>query len=105
MDVSFVFGEFSIELAVTFFTWLIANWAYFEFRRTGDRGFKRLVAFCLGWPASFVTMLMVAEGSLPRVRDDDEGIAELVEEIKADRRLRRGSKPALPDGNAESLGD
>jgi len=79
--------------------WLLANIVYWDDRRRGrDDGFRRIVAFLLGWPATFVTFLVLTEGSVPPARRDDAGLDALVDRIREDR-LRRelGSAEPGPD--------
>ena len=39
--------------------WVIANLAYGSMARTGEQGFRRLAAFWLGWPGTFVSYIVV----------------------------------------------
>lgn len=83
--------------------WLLANVVYWDDRRRGrNEGFRRIVAFLFGWPATFVTFLVVTEGSVPPARRDDAGLDELVDRIREDRRRRElgssSSGPEEPDG-------
>ena len=39
--------------------WVIANLAYGSMVRTGEQGFRRLAAFWLGWPGTFVSYVVV----------------------------------------------
>lgn len=97
MDIGIGLGEYTLEVAVTLFAWIVANWAYLDFRRTGTRGFKRLVAFWMGWPATFLSLLVVRDGSQPRIQADDSGLEDLVHQIRRDR-LMRGGDPGSPLG-------
>ena len=83
-------AELTLGKIVAFLAWLIANWAYLDFCRRGESGFTRLVAFWMGLPTTFVTSLVVEEGSQPRMRQDDEGLEELFHDVRRDRRLRQG---------------
>ena len=74
-----------METIVGAILWVLANAVYVDMRRSGERGFKRLCAFWIGWPGTFVGMLSVDEESRPRVRMDDRGLKSLVEEIRRDR--------------------
>ena len=106
MSIEFVFGTLSFKVA-TSFAWLIANWAYLDFRRTGDGGFKRLVAFWMGWPMTFVTAMLVKNGSQPQIRLDDRNLDELVDEIRRDRLLRERSdrgRALPPEGDLPAGG-
>ncbi|HZD03918.1 MAG TPA: hypothetical protein VE173_03345 [Longimicrobiales bacterium] len=78
----------SVEMGVSTVLWLIANWVYLDLRRAGTRGFKRLLAFFLGFPTTVLLCVFVEEGSEPRIRDDGGDVDELVREIREDRLLR-----------------
>lgn len=87
---------------VAFVVWVVANLAYYDFRRDGVRGARRFFAFWFGWPTTFVTLLVVSEGDRERLRSDDEGLDELVREIRRDRALREGDRrPSLGEGGSE----
>ena len=90
-----------MEFLVGSILWIVANLAYLDDRRAGRRGFKRLVAFWLGWPWTFVTLLSVDEGSQPELRTDDEGLRELVREIRRDRRGRLAAPGPDPENQEE----
>ncbi len=83
------------------FVFVIANWTYLDFRRVDERGFKRFVAFWLGWPLTFLTKILVKNGSQPRMELDDQALGELVKEIRRDRLLRGRSaeERAIPSPN------
>lgn len=91
---SFEGARFGVEAVVALVAWLIANWAYLDFRRRGERGFKRVVAFFMGAPTTFATALWVTEGSQPRIREDDEDLDQLFREVRRDRLLRTGEGPS-----------
>jgi hypothetical protein len=79
--------------------WLVANGVYLDLRRKGEKGFARLVSFWLGMPVTLFSLMLVPEGSQPRIRpppDDDSG---LLEEVRRDRALRAG--PATEDDPGE----
>lgn len=80
---------------------IVANLVYFDMRRSGEHGFKRFLAFWLGSPVSFLTLLLVPEGRTLPVRGDDEGLNELVDEIRQDRESRRLGEPAAPPGSVD----
>ena len=70
--------------------WIMANVTYRSFVREGERGFKRLVAFWLGWPGTLVSAF-----SVPRTRrvssrefDESEEERKLLMEIRRDRSRR-----------------
>lgn len=83
------------------FVFVIANWTYLDFRRVDERGFKRFVAFWLGWPLSFLTKILVENGSQPGMELHDRDLGKLVKEIRRDRLLRARSEGerALPSRN------
>lgn len=83
--------ESVVQLVVWIFAFVVANWAYRDFVREGSGGFGRLVAFWMGFPATFATRLLVRERSETDMRDDDEGLDHLVREIRRDR-VRRGAE-------------
>lgn len=83
-------ADYALEVVVSVVAWLIANWAYMDFRRRGERGFKRVVAFFMGAPTTFATALWVEEGSEPRIRADDADLDQLLHEIRTDRAIRGG---------------
>jgi hypothetical protein len=85
--------DVSVELGVGLVAWILANWAYLELRRSGRRGFLRILAFFSGWPGTLGTLLVVEEGSRPRLELDDEGLDDLRREIRHDR-LRREREEA-----------
>lgn len=87
-----------VELGVGLVAWVLANWAYLELRRSGRRGFLRILAFFSGWPATLGIMMAVEDGSRPRLELDDEGLEELRREIRLDRirRERQESEGRLP---------
>lgn len=65
--------------------WILANAVYVDMRRQGAKGFKRLVAFWIGWPGTLVGMFSVDEASQPPIRSDDRDLRLLVEEVRRDR--------------------
>lgn len=79
--------------------WVLANLVYVEMRRRGEGGFKRLVAFWLGLPGTFVGMLVVDRRALPPIREDDEGMHGLVEEIRRERRQHLPPRPGEADAS------
>lgn len=79
--------------------WVLANLVYVEMRRRGEGGAKRLVAFWLGLPGTFVGMLVVDRRALPPIREDDEDMQGLVEEIRRERRQDLASRPGETDSS------
>jgi hypothetical protein len=81
--------------------WLVANVVYLDSRRKGTRGFRRLLAFWMGLPVTWFTLLVVKEASAPRIEpppDDEEG---LLAEVRRDRALRAGSESRQEPGRIE----
>ena len=61
--------------------WTLGNLAYWTFRSAGETGFKRIVAFWMGMPLTWVTLLAVREG-IPM--DDGDGlVGQEVRELRA----------------------
>ena len=67
---------------------VLAVFVYIDARRKGLGGFRRLAAFWFGFPATFFVMMLVRDGSQPAIRSHDEGITDLVAEIRKDRAAR-----------------
>jgi hypothetical protein len=88
--------------------WIIANFVYGSMVRDGRRGFRRLAAFYLGWPGTFLSYLTIKE---TRRRPDPEVEArvrahleleeerDLLLEIRRDR-ARRIARSKGGDGEA-----
>jgi len=73
-----------------FAVWLVANGVYADLRRKGEKGFARLVCFWLGLPVTWLSLLLVREGSQPRVRPPPDDVLGLLQDIRRDRALRAG---------------
>jgi hypothetical protein len=91
-----------VETIVAVILWVLANAVYVDMRRRGKRGFKRLCAFWLGWPGTFVGMLSVDEASQPTIRHDDRGLRDLLENIRRDRLVRGDVQHDGEDGLEEA---
>lgn len=91
-----------MEVVFAAILWVVANAVYAEMRREGRRGLRRLVAFWIGWPGTLVGLVSIDEGSQPPLRDDDHGLPDLVERIRADRadRIGGGSVESSPADRA-----
>ncbi len=85
--------------------WITANLAYSSMARNGEQGFGRLVAFCLGWPCTFVTYLNINPAKQVAEPEPDaryqtqlelEGERDLLFEIRRDR-ARRISRSRVGD--------
>jgi len=78
--------------------WLVANVVYLDMKRQGEHGLLRWVAFWMGTPTTWATLLLVREGSQPKVRGAPDDDAHLLEEIRRDRMLRDGGGLLPTDG-------
>lgn len=78
--------------------WTFANLLYVDLKRKGVGSFARVVAFWLGMPATWISLLVVREGRHPRVRPPPDDEEALLAEIRRDRALRiareRGAEAA-----------
>ncbi len=88
--------------------WIVANVVYGSMVRDGEHGFKRLAAFYLGWPGTFLSYLSIKQTRLvsdlevePRVRAqlELEEERDLLLEIRRDR-ARRIARSKGGDGEA-----
>ncbi len=73
--------------------WVAANGAYRSYVRDGEKGFKRLAAFCLGFPITLVSAFVVRPVKRvhgPRQAEDEE--RALLLEIRRDHALREASR-------------
>ena len=80
--------ETIVSAVVGFLVWVVANVVYADKRRRAVRGFARLLAFWLGLPGTFLSLLLVKEGSQPALDpppDDDES---LLAEVRRERTER-----------------
>ena len=73
--------------------WTVANVVYVDLRRKGERGFGRFVSFFAGMPATWLWLLMIREGELPRVGPPPDDEDRLLREIRVDRELRERGGP------------
>lgn len=83
-----------LQALVSFLVWLVANVVYLSRKRSGTRGFGRIVAFWLGSPTTWLVFLLVREGSGVAVAPPPDDEEALLEAIREDRRLRRGGDPS-----------
>jgi len=91
--------ESILQSVVGFLVWVVGNVVYVDKRRRGAHGFARFLAFWLGFPGTFLSKLLVIEGSQPALEpppDDEEAL--LIEVRKA-----RMERIEPPDG--ESAGE
>ena len=72
--------------------WIVATVAYVSYVRDGERGFKRLAAFWLGFPWTLCCAFIVPRSKRLREprRDELEDERTLLMEIRRDRALRIG---------------
>jgi len=70
--------------------WVVANFAYGSYLRDGERGFKRLAAFWLGFPLTLCSGFLIPRSRriTKSRRDEFEEERELLMEIRRDRALR-----------------
>lgn len=65
--------------------WLVSVAVYLDARRRGRRGFTRFVAFWVGFPATWISWLVVREGTQPDIQPPPDDEMALLEEIRRDR--------------------
>jgi len=90
-----------VEQLVGLVVWLVSIVVYVDARRRGRHGFTRLVSFWLGFPATWISLFVVREGSQPDIHPPPDDEAALLEEIRQDREAGRSLKDATgppPDG-------
>ena len=83
-----------LEKLVGFLVWAVANGVYLDMKRDGVHGFRRFLAFWLGTPTTWLTLLFVKEGSAARVKPPPDDEEALLARVREDRRLRRGEEEA-----------
>jgi hypothetical protein len=84
----------------------VANAVYFDMKRKGQHGFRRLLAFWFGNPVTWATFFLMREGSLPQVEPPPDDEQSLLTEVRRDRarRIAAGSEQAhesSPEADAE----
>ena len=83
-----------LEGIVGSLVWIVANLAYGSYVRDGERGFKRGLAFYLGFPGTLCSAFVIPRRKriTKSRRDEFEDEQELLREIRRDRarRLSRG---------------
>lgn len=82
-------GNF-VEGLVGLLVWIVANGVYLDMRRRGRRSFMRVVAFFLGLPATWLTLVLVRPGSQPDIAPPPDDEEALLREVRRDRVLRQG---------------
>lgn len=84
-----------LESVIAFVISVLAAWIYRDFRLEGEPStFKRIIAFCLGFPWS-VLVLATVEPEPDRVAGGDDG-ADLLEEIRRERESLDEPPPSAP---------
>ena len=85
---------------LTLLVWVVATVAYISYVRDGERGFKRLAAFWLGFPWTLCSAFIVRPSGRFREpkRDELEDEQALLMEIRRDRALRIRSAKAGDEG-------
>lgn len=84
--------DWFVKELVGLFLWLVANAVYLGAVRRGEGGFRRLVAFWIGLPGTFVTLVAVKEGSQPVVEPPPDDEAALLEDVRRSRALEAGTE-------------
>ncbi len=69
----------------------VANLVYFDLKRRGRQGWTRIFAFWVGTPFTWISFILVPEGSQPSLTPPDDNEEALLEEIRRDRALRGDS--------------
>lgn len=82
-------GHF-VEQLVGLMVWLVANGVYLDMRRRGRRSFVRVLAFLMGLPATWITLLVVRPGTQPDIVPPADDEDALFREVRRDRALREG---------------
>ncbi|HSG08575.1 MAG TPA: hypothetical protein VLA36_09460 [Longimicrobiales bacterium] len=81
-----------------FLVWVVGNVVYADKRRRGVGGFARLLSFWLGFPGTWLCLLLVAEGSQPALDPPPDDEEALLAEVRTARRL----KIERPEGGTPS---
>ncbi len=87
--------------------WVIANLAYGSMARTGEQGFRRLAAFWLGWPGTFVSYMVIKPTrrmSEPQMDPRYQEQLELKEERDLLLEIRRDRARQISRGQREDEG-
>ena len=87
------------------FVWVAANFAYYSYVRNGERGFKRLAAFWLGFPITLVSTFVAPQAERVRAprRGELEEEQRLLLEIRRDRARRE--ERARVSGHTDAAGE
>ena len=91
-----------VAAVVGLMVWVVANVVYANQVRVGKRGFRRFLAFWLGFPATFFSLLVLDEGSQPALEPPPDDEEALLREVRRDRaRALEGHAPPDADRNEE----
>lgn len=69
----------------------VANLVYFDLKRRGRQGWTRIVAFWVGTPFTWISLILLPEGSQPSLEPPEDNEEALLEEIRRDRAVRGDS--------------
>lgn len=94
--------DWFVKEIVGLFLWLVANAVYLGAVRRGEGGFRRLVAFWIGLPGTFVTLVAVKEGSQPVVEPPPDDDAALLEDVRRSRALEPAEEDDHNRGREEA---
>ncbi|MGE0160788.1 MAG: hypothetical protein AB7T31_15400 [Gemmatimonadales bacterium] len=86
-----------LDWAVGAIVWALANVVYVDMRRKRVGGFGRFAAFWVGFPATWLSLLVVKEGPATAIEVPDDDEEALLREVRLDRRDR-----GLREGGAAS---
>lgn len=81
--------------------WTFANFLYVDLKRKGVRSFARIVAFWMGMPVTWISLLVVREGRHPRLRPPPDDEDALLAEVRRDRALRIARERAAEAADRE----
>lgn len=84
--------------------WVVANVAYGTYVRDGERGFKRVLAFYLGFPGTLCSAFVIPRSKrITNSRGDElEEERELLMEIRRDRARRLSQSQGAEEGTDRS---
>ena len=80
--------------------WIVANVAYGSYVRDGERGFKRVLAFYLGFPGTLCSAFAIPRSKriAEHQHDELEDEQALLMEIRRDRARRLSPTPGADEG-------
>jgi hypothetical protein len=90
-----------LQWAVGAIVWTLANVVYVDMRRKGVRGFGRFAAFWVGFPGTWLSLLVVRGGQAATIEapDDDEEV--LLRQVRLDREARRLDGGSVGSGRTD----